>query len=109
MTMTTAPNAQAWLAKQPTRCGPFVVRLDCDRAGCGALAPGHWIVVVDAAGALKHVGRVLRIRAQLHSTMFYFDKLHELKKAGSLTDIGLTLPPGLVTRLRPEDMCAVLA
>jgi Helicase conserved C-terminal domain len=109
MTTTTAHNAQAWLAKEATSLGPFIVRLDGDRVGFGALAPGHWVVVVDAAGALTRVGRILRIRADLESTTLYFDKLLAVKIASSLADIGLTLPTGLVTRLRPEDLSAVLA
>lgn len=108
MTTTTAPNAQAWLAKEATSLGPFVVRLDSDRIG-SAVAPGHWVVVVDAGGALKRVWRILRIRTELNATTLYFDKLHVVKKAGSLADLGLTLPPGVVTRLRPEDLSAVLA
>jgi Helicase conserved C-terminal domain len=109
MTTTTAPNAQAWLAKEATSLGPFVVRLDGGRVGFGALAPGHWVVVVDAAGALKRVGRILRIRADLEAITLYFDKLHTVSVAGSVADIGLTLPTGVLTRLRPEDLSAVLA
>ncbi|HWL62338.1 MAG TPA: DISARM system helicase DrmA [Steroidobacteraceae bacterium] len=108
MTTTTAPNAQAWLAKEATSLGPFVIRLDGDRIGT-AVAPGHSVVVVDASGGLKRVGRILRIRTDLEATTLYFDKLHVVKKAGSLSDVGLTLPQGLVTRLRPEDLSAVLA
>ncbi|KYF59304.1 helicase [Sorangium cellulosum] len=104
-----ALNAQVWLAKEAMPLGPFVVRLDGDPAGFGALAPGHWVVVVDAGGALKRVGRILRIRADLESARLYFDKLHTVQKAGSLADVGLTLPQGLVMRLRPEDIAAVLA
>src|SRR5262245_25371404 len=108
MTTSPAPNPLAWLAKEATPLGPFVVRLDGDRLG-SAVAPGHWIVVVDAAGALKRVGRTLRIRTDLATTTLYFDKLHAVKDAGSLADLGLTLPQGLVTRLRTEDLSAVLA
>ena len=107
MTMTPAPNAQAWLAKEATSLGPFVVRLGGDRID-SAVPAGHWVVVVDAAGALKRVGRILRIRTHLEATTLYFDKLHVVKRAGALADIGLTLPQGLVTRLRPEDLSAVL-
>ena len=99
MTTTTAPNAQAWLAKEATSLGPFVVRLDGDRVGFGALAPGHWVVVVDTAGALMRVGRILRIRADLESTTIYFDKLLAVKMPGSLADIGLTLAYALYAYL----------
>ena len=108
MTMTTASDALAWLAKEATPFSPFVVRFDGDRVG-GAVASGHWVVVVDATGALKSVGRILRIRTDLETTTLYFDKLHAAKEAASLADLGLTLPQGNVTRLRPEDLSAVLA
>jgi hypothetical protein len=108
MTTATAANAQAWLAKEATPLGPYVVRLGGDRVG-SAVAPGHWVIVADTAGALKRVGRILRIRADLESTTLYFDKLHTVKVTGSIADIGLTLPGGLVTRLRPEDLSAVLS
>jgi len=109
MTTPATPNAQAWLAKEATPLGPFVVRLGGDRTGFGALARGHWVVVVDTAGSMKRVGRILRIRADLESTTLYFDKLHAVRNAGTLADVGLTLPTGLVSRLRPEDVASVLA
>jgi hypothetical protein len=107
MTMIPAPNAQAWLAKEAASRSPFVVRLGSDHID-STVAPGHWVVVVDAAGALKRVGRVLRVRTDLENTTLYFDELHVVKKAGALAEIGLTLPQGLVTRLRPEDLSAAL-
>src|SRR3569623_1496496 len=107
MTPTTA-DTRAWLAKEATPVGPFVVRLDGDLVA-SAIGPGHWVVVVDTSGALKSAGRILRIRADLESTTLYFDKLHTVAKAGTLTVIGLTPPTGPVTRLRPEDRMGVLA
>jgi len=108
MTTTTAPDAQAWLAKEVAPLGPFAVRLDGDRIG-SAIKPGHWVVIVATSSAMNRVGRILRIRTELDSTTLYFDKLHTVQKMGSLGDIGLTLPHGLITRLRPEDLAAVLA
>lgn len=101
-------NGQAWLANEATPIGPFVILLASDRVGFESLAPGHWVVVVDSTGALKRVGRILRIRANLESTTLYFDKLHVVKKAGSIAEIGLIPPTGLV-RLHPEDLPTVLA
>ncbi len=108
MTTSTAPVAPAWLAKAPTSLGPVVIRLVGDRVGFGALAPGHWVVVVDAAGAFDRVGRILRTRANLEATTLYFDKLHIVQKPGSIADVGLTLPSGPVSRIRPEDLTAVI-
>ena len=99
---------QAWLFMEATPLGSFVVRLDVDRVG-SAVVPGDWAVVVDASGALKRVGRILRIRTVLELTTLYFDQLHTARKPVSLVDLGLTLPQGLVTRLHPEDLSTVLA
>lgn len=107
MTTTIAPNAQAWLAKEAAPISPFVVRLDGDRIGT-AVARGSWVVVVDGVGVLKRLGRILRIRADLESTTLYFDKLHTVQNEGTLADVGLTMPSGLVSRLRPEDLEGVL-
>lgn len=109
MTTTARPNAQAWLAKDATSCGPFIVRLGGDRTAFGALDAGHWVVVVDAGGALNRVGRILRIRADLESATLHFDRLHAVRTPGTASDLGLTLPTGLVARLRPEDLASVLA
>ena len=109
MTTSTPPIAPAWLAKSPMSLGPFVVRLVGDRMGFGPLEPGHWVVVVDEAGAFERVGRILRIRADLESTTLYFDKLHSVQTPGSIADIGLTLPGAPVSRIRPEDLTALLA
>ena len=57
MTTTSAPEAQAWLARETTPLGPFVVRLDNYRI-VGAIGSGHWAVVVNEAGTLKRVGRI---------------------------------------------------
>ena len=109
MTTTTASNAQAWLAKEATPLGPYVVRLGGERIAFSALSREHWVIVVDTTGALKRVGRILRIRANLESTTLYFDKLHMVQVVGSLADVGLTAPAGLVARIRPDDLARVLS
>ena len=109
MTTTTARNAQALLAKDAKSVSPFLIQLEADRVGFGALAPSQWVVVVDMSGSLKRVGRILRVRADQKATTLYFDKLHEVQKPGSLDDLGISLPTGLVNLLRPEDLLAVLA
>jgi len=99
---------QAWLVMETTPHSPFIVRLNGGHAIHKAIMPSHWIVVVDGARALKHVGRILRIRAELESTTLYFDRLHTVKAPGSLADLGLTIS-GPVARLRHEDFAAVLS
>ncbi|MBX3245873.1 MAG: DISARM system helicase DrmA [Myxococcales bacterium] len=101
-------DARAWLAEEAAPISPFVVRLDGDGSG-SAIARGHWVVVTDAVGVLKRVGRVLRIRTEHEATTLYFDALHTVKDLVALGDLGLALPKGVVTPLRPEDLSTVLA
>ena len=100
-------HVETWLARETVPCRPFIVRLAGDPLGLG-LAQGHWVVVADSVGCLKRVGRVLRIRVGIEVTVLYLDSMRALQKTVSLADIGLTLPTGLVTRLRPEDLVHLL-
>lgn len=54
MTTTTAPNPQAWLAKEATSLGPFVVRVEHDHIA-GAVAYGVSVAIMDVAVVLKRV------------------------------------------------------
>lgn len=108
MTTSTAPFTPAWLAKSPTLLNSFVVRLIGDRVAFDAIKPGNWVVVINEVGAFERVGRVLRIRVDLESTTLYFDKLHLAQKPDLISEIGLTLPGAPVSRIRPEDLTAVL-
>lgn len=109
MSDTAKSNTQAWLAQEMTSLGQYVVRLGGDRTSFCALDPGHWIVVVDAAGGVNRIGRVLRIRSDRDTTTLYFDRMHPARTAGSLADVGLTPPSGRIARLRPEDFSNALA
>ena len=57
MTLTAIPSPQAWLAKEVVGFGPCLVRLGGERSTFGAIQRGHWVVVVDADGALERVGQ----------------------------------------------------
>src|SRR6266511_3687810 len=109
MTDPASSNVQAWLAKEVVRLGRYLVRLVGDRASFGAIDRAHWVVVLGDAGALKRVGRVLRIRSDRDSTTLHFDRVHEIRGSLAASDVGLTAPAGSIARLRPEDLANVLA
>ncbi len=109
MTDPASSNVQAWLAKEVVRLGRYLVRLVGDRASFGAIDRAHWVVVLGDAGALKRVGRVLRIRSDRESTTLHFDRVHEIRGSLAASDVGLTAPAGSIARLRPEDLANVLA
>ncbi|UVF22798.1 DISARM system helicase DrmA (plasmid) [Microvirga terrae] len=109
MTTTTDPDAQGWLAKEPAWLGPCVAQFDGERSKLAAVDEGHWIVVARADGTLKFVGRILRLRSDLLTTTIYFDRVHRFRASKSVSDAGLTLPPGPLGRLRSEDLANVFA
>lgn len=109
MTSTVDSNPQCWLAKDAAWLGRYVVLLNGERSTFSAIDEGHWIVATDADGTLKKVCRILRIRADLGTTKFYFDREHAFRKPFMMSDIGLTLPTGPIGRLRPEDLTQIFA
>jgi hypothetical protein len=109
-TPTPAPSIlEAWLANEGVRLGAYLVRLAGRRSTFDAIDRGHWIAVLDDAGTVKRVGRVLRVRSDLESTTLYFDRVHVLRISLTTLDLGLTPPPGPAARLRPEALTDVLA
>lgn len=109
MTLTTDPNAQSWLAKEPNWPGPCIARLNGERSDYSAVDEGHWIVAAEADGTLTRAGRILRIRGDLDSTTIYFDHVHTFRTSGTVSGLGLTLPTGPIARLRPEDLTGIFA
>ncbi|PNP99547.1 DISARM system helicase DrmA [Sphingobium sp. SA916] len=109
MTLTTDPDVQSWLAKEPTRLGPCVARLNGERSTFSAVDEGHWIVAAEADGTLTWAGRILRIRGDLDTTTIYFDHVHTFRTSGTVSGLGLTLPTGPIARLRPEDLTGIFS
>lgn len=98
----------AWLAREVVHLSPYLVRLTGDHTHFDGIDRGHWIVVLDDAGVLKRVGRILRLRSDLESTTLYFDRVHGIRTSLSAPDVGLTAPTRPISRLRPEDVTSVL-
>jgi len=109
MILTTDPDLQIWLAKEPTWLGPCVARLNGERSTFSAVDQGHWIVATEADGTLTRAGRILRIRGDLDTTTIYFDHVHTFRTSGTVSGLGLTLPTGPIARLRPEDLTGIFA
>ncbi|MCM2449000.1 DISARM system helicase DrmA [Agrobacterium vitis] len=109
MSLTVTSDPQIWLTKELIWLGPYMARLEGERSAFPALNEGHWVVAAEADGNLKGVGKILRIRADLNTTMVYFDHVHAFSGSGTISDLGLTLPTGPIARLRPEDLANILA
>jgi hypothetical protein len=112
--MSATSNVNAWIAIDhglgiDPRLAPYTLALKGERSLYEAIAEDDWVLVVNPIGEVVRVGRVLRTRSDLETTTFYFDRLLMVRTAGSLADVGLTLPTGSTSRLRPEDLENVVA
>lgn len=109
MSLTVTSDPQSWLTKELIWLGPCMARLEGERSAFPAINEGHWVVAAEADGKLKRVGKILRIRADINTTVVYFDHVHDFSASGTVADLGLTLPSGPIARLRTEDLANILA
>jgi hypothetical protein len=107
--------ANAWLLVDSGRKSSiftypqFAVELDGEGKLYAAVAEGDWLVVVAASGDVTRVGRVLRVRSDLKTTTFYFDRLRLVDARSTLATAAFALPArGSMTRLQWNDFIAAL-
>lgn len=107
-----APNA--WLAIDNGfgaghRLEPYILILKGERSLFQAIEEDDWVLVLNPAGGITRVGRVLRVRSDLERTTLYFDRLLSV---GESVGIGITslVPPssGSVGRVQWNDFVEAL-
>src|SRR5690606_31498479 len=112
MAHNTNPNA--WIAIDhglgtDHRLEPYILVLKGERSLYQAIEEDDWVLVLNPAGDITRVGRVLRVRSDLETTTLYFDRL--LSVTGPCS-IGLTAlrPPssGSVGRVQWTDFVETL-
>ena len=73
--------ANAWLAVDPGSQSSkfpypqFALELAGNRSLYAAVAEGDWLAAANASGGVTRIARVLRVRSDLKTTTFYFDRL----------------------------------
>lgn len=74
-----------------------------------ALREGAWVLVLNMAGGIVHVGHVLRIRVDAEGTSLYFDKVKTVEPVVGIGSTGL-LPPttGCVVRAPWTDFAEAI-
>ena len=73
-----APNA--WIAidhglAADLTLAPYTLRLNGERSLYQAIADDDWVLILNSAGHITRVGRVLRVRSDLETTTIYFDRM----------------------------------
>ncbi len=110
--MTKTPNA--WIAIDhglPTapRLAPYILVLKGERSLYKAIKEDDWVLVLNPAGGISRVGRVLRIRSDLETTTLYFDRVLEVSESVSIAVTSLTPPTsGSIGRVQWTDFVETL-
>ena len=107
--------ANAWLVVDPGSqdCEfpypQFALELPGNRDLYAAVAEGDWLAAANASGSVTRIARVLRVRSNLETTSFYFDRLRMVDTGSTLASAGLaSQKAGSMTRLQWSDFVAAL-
>lgn len=102
-----APNA--WIAIDhdisiDLTLAPYTLRLEGEYSLYQAIANDDWVLILNAAGHITRVGRVLRLRSDLDNTTIYFDRMLLVDPTVSIGLTSLTPPSsGSVGRVQWTD------
>ena len=108
-TATAAKQPNAWiaidygLAADPT-LAPYTLRLKGEHSLYQTIVDDDWMLILNTAGHITRVGRVLRIRSDLAITTIYFDRMLLVDLTISIDLTSLTPPSsGSVGRIQWTD------
>lgn len=112
MSQVASPNA--WLAVDHNlgadqRLAPYVLVMKGERSLYRAVSDNDWFVILDAAGLISRVGRMQRVRSDLETTTFYFDRILAADKPIEIDSTSLTPPSsGNIGRVQWTDFVEAL-
>lgn len=91
------------------RVASYILVLKGERSLYQAIAEEDWVLILNPAGAISRVGRVLRVRSDLETTTLYLDKLVPADPGDTHGSTTLTAPAsGSVGRVRWADFVEAL-
>lgn len=109
----TSRPSNAWLAIDhglgtTHRFTPYILILKGDRSLYQAIGDDDWVLVLNPAGEVVRVGRVLRVRSNLENTTIFFDRVNRVPGA-PVVAVSLVLPSsGNVGRIQWDEFVAAL-
>jgi hypothetical protein len=110
---TKSPNA--WLAidkglAADLTLAPYTLRLKGELSLYQAIADEDWVLILNTAGHITRVGRVLRVRSDLETTTIYFDRMLLVDPVASIGLTSLTRPStGSIGRVQWTDFLESLS
>ena len=102
-------NANSWIAidhglSDDLALAPYTLRLKGERSLYQAIADDDWVLILNTAGHITRVGRVLRVRSNLETTTIYFDRMLLVDTPVSIGLTSLTPPSaGSIVRIQWTD------
>ena len=91
------------------RLAPYILVLKGERSLYQAIEEDDWVLVLNPAGDITRVGRVLRVRSDLETTTLYFDRLLSVTEPVSIGLTALTPPSsGSIGRVQWTDFVEAL-
>jgi hypothetical protein len=92
------------------RLTPYILVLKGERSLYQAIKEDDWVLVLNPAGTIARVGRVLRVRSDLESTTLYFDRVFGVSDPVQIGVTSLTSPSsGSIGRVQWTDFTAALS
>lgn len=83
---------------------PYTLQLKGEHSLYQAITDDDWILILNTAGHITRVGRLLRIRSDLETTTIYFDRMLTVEPTVSIGITALTPPSsGSVGRIQWAD------
>jgi hypothetical protein len=108
-TGTVVKQPNAWIAidhglAADLTLAPYTLRLNSERSLYQAVANDDWVLILNTAGLITRVGRVLRLRSDLETTTIYFERILPVDPPVSICLTSLTPPSsGSVGRVQWTD------
>ncbi|MBU9359841.1 DISARM system helicase DrmA [Burkholderia multivorans] len=91
------------------RLAPYILVLNGDQSLYQAIEEDDWVLVLNPAGGITRVGRVLRVRSDLETTTLYFDRMSAVTEPVSIGLTALTPPSsGSIVRVQWTDFVEAL-
>lgn len=106
-TQDKSPNA--WIAidhglAAGSAQAPYTLQLEGEHSLYQAITDDDWLLILNTAGHITRVARVLRIRSDLKNTTIYFDRMQLVDPSVSIDLTSLTPPlSGSVGRIQWTD------
>jgi len=108
-------DANAWIAidhglGSERRLAPYTLVLRGERDLYRSVADNDWLLILNSAGDIVRVGHVLRVRSDLETTTFFFDRVSIVDTPVPVASLSLAAPSsGNIARIQWDEFVGALS